>query len=155
MGHRFDLDNLAKPVLGRIAPNARSLWAEMTIDSVLGVFVAEREPTAPAHLDVRAYVPRPPKRSSRPSAVLPELDGQSVLGEPDQPVGLWLSFDSDLVRVGALGLEGSVKTVIDNLWPLLGGKPHDPADHRIRDLRIVRGADPAESGVTVGLWLLS
>jgi len=154
-GHRFDIDNLAKPVLARIAPHARSVWVEVAVESLPGVLVGEQEPAAPAHPDVEAYLPRLPKGSSRPSAVLPELEGRTVLGNPDQRVGLWLSFDSDLVRVGNLGLDGPVKSVIDNLWPLLGGAPHDPADHRIRELRIIRGANPADKGVAAALWLFS
>lgn len=46
----------------------------------------------------------------------------------------------------------AIHAAIDALWPLLGGGPHRPHDHRIRDLRVIRTTGPSNS---VALWPLS
>jgi hypothetical protein len=58
------------------------------------------------------------------------------------------------VKIADFGFEGPIKPLIDGMFVPLGGKSHRPADYRIRDLRIRRGAEPHGAGVTVSFWPL-
>lgn len=83
-------------------------------------------------------------------ASLTEMAGMQVVGS-DQPLGCHLAFGDRHTPIGDFGFEGPIKPLIDALWPLLGGVSGRPADHRIRDLRVVSGAGMV--GVEVTLWL--
>ncbi|MEW6280378.1 MAG: hypothetical protein AB1758_17240 [Candidatus Eremiobacterota bacterium] len=49
------------------------------------------------------------------------------------------AHDSDL-RLTDFGFTGFIKPTIDQLWPVLGGAPGKPEDHRIRRLVVSRSS---------------
>jgi hypothetical protein len=97
----------------------------------------------------RVVIAGPPQQSVRRNDVLPELADVSQVGV-DGAVGCYLRFGDAGVPIGDFGFDGPIKPLIDALWPMLGGEPHRPADHRIRDLRVERGG--GFEGVEVILW---
>jgi hypothetical protein len=150
----FDLDNLAKPVLDAIGAQAESVWVLVEVGNEPGLWVRDVAPPEPAPSTVTFYLARPPTASLRGVAALPELEQATPMGLPDQAVGASLRFDSAEAQIANFDFSGPVKKVIDSLWPVLGGTAKSPADHRIRDLRITRGAAPGKIGVTISAWLL-
>lgn len=87
-GNRFDIDNLAKPVLGLIALHAASVWVEVAVDTRPGVHISDEVPAPPETTDVSVYFAHPPSGSVRPTTAAVELDGRSVLGQTDRALGL-------------------------------------------------------------------
>jgi len=150
----FDLDNLAKPVLDVVSPDPESVWVTVTVGDAEGVRINDE---APPPLDTSIFdigIGDPPRRSVRAAPVLGELRTASVLEPVTQPLGLELFFDSASVRIGRFDFEGPIKPLIDALAPILGRGRQGPADHRVRELRIRRGAQPERHGVRVRAWLL-
>jgi hypothetical protein len=139
-GRPFDLDNLCSPVLGIVAPGpVESVWATVEVGEPEGVWVSEEAPPSPpADAEVRLVIARPPVGSKRRDEPLPELRDAAPLGV-GEPLGLHLAFHDPAARVGDFGFTGPVKPLIDALAPLFGGTLHAPHDHRVRDLRVVRG----------------
>jgi hypothetical protein len=152
-GHRFDLDNLVDPVLAVVgAPVAerRSVWATVETAEQPGVAISERPPPpAPPHA-TKVHLAAPPRRSVRAVDRLAELVHVTQLGS-DEPCGCTLTLGAD---TGGLifGFDGPIKPTVDALWPLLGGTSHAPADHRVRELRVM--VDPSATGISATLWLL-
>jgi hypothetical protein len=152
-GHRFDLDNLVDPVLAVVgAPVAerRSVWATVETAEQPGVAISERPPPpAPPHA-TKVHLAAPPRRSVRAVDRLAELVHVTQLGS-DEPCGCSLTLGAD---TGGLifGFDGPIKPTVDALWPLLGGTSHAPADHRVRELRVM--VDPSATGISATLWLL-
>lgn len=70
------------------------------------------------------------------------------------PIGLELTFDDDHVKIGRFNFEGPVKPLIDAFAPLFGQGRNGPADHRVRELRITKGARPPGTGVLVRAWMM-
>lgn len=152
-GHRFDLDNLAKPVLDLVTAEAETVWVAMTKSQTPGVFIQEEEPGRLTLIDRAYYLEAPPKKSVKLVVSLPELAGAILLGFAE-PVSIQLIFDDPQTRIWDFSMEGPIKCVIDALWPVLGGAPNQGHDHRMRELRIFRGADPGKNGVRVALKIL-
>jgi hypothetical protein len=151
-GNRFDLDNLAKPVLAVVAPDAQSIWVKVRQGSEPGVHISEAAPPPPVAVERRVSIPQPPTRSKKRVETIPELVGANQIGQ-DEPLGIYLAFSGDDVAVSDCGFEGPIKPLIDSMWPILGGKAGSPADHRIRELRVVR-AGSGRLGVDVSVWFL-
>lgn len=153
-GHPFDLDNLVDPVLDVLAPEVslrKSLWATVELADTPGVEIAHLAPPPAPKDSLLISLMRPPLRSVRTLEPLAELKNIEFLGSKDAPCGCFLTLGYD-VRGLVFGFEGPIKPTIDALWPILGGSHHQPADHRIRDLRVLR--DNSLSGINVALWLL-
>jgi len=74
--------------------------------------------------------------------------------EGDGPLGVSLVFKSDVARVGDFGFEGPIKAVLDGLGPLFGTYSNGPRDYRVRELRIERGGQPGQHGVSITIWRL-
>lgn len=150
-GHPFDLDNLVDPVLAVIAaPPARrrSLWATVEVGDPPGVSIPSGPPPPTPGDALRVHLRDPPRRSVRTADRLAELLEAVVLGT-DEPCGCALILGGDTKGL-VFGFDGPVKPTIDALWPLLGGAAHNPADHRITDLRVQ--LDSGAKGVAVALW---
>jgi hypothetical protein len=62
---------------------------------------------------------------------------------------LSLSFAGTKVNLGDTGT-GPIKPLIDGLWPVLGGRPGDPHDWRVRRLIVIKGV---QSTGVVGVTL--
>lgn len=149
-GHWFDLDNLAEPVLPFITPptGLERLWAIMEVGAQPGVDVSQAAPPPPP-VEARSWhVQEPPRRSTRTST--PHVEGQ-YLGPVGSGVGCELLLGPEVGGI-KLGLESTIKATIDGLWPVLGGNPGAPDDHRVRELRVRQGDI---QGVRVTLWLLA
>jgi hypothetical protein len=154
MGQPFDVDNLAKPVLECLGGRPTSVWVTVKEGTGVGVHVTSIPPP-PAPLGaLEFYVKTPRSRSARPVVQMGELADLPVLGTADQSIGLELAFDAD-EAIADFGFNGPVKPLIDGMENILGPGPHGPADHRIKDLRIRKGRDPAHAGVTIRVWLIS
>jgi len=152
-GHRFDLDNLVDPVLAVVAapaPQRRSLWATVELGTQPGVEISELEPPAVPAEATTVHLANAPQRSVRTLERLVELVEHAPIAT-DEPCGCALTLGRD-TRGLVFGFEGPIKPTIDALWPLLGGTPHAPEDHRIHDLRVT--ADATVTGVSVALWPL-
>jgi hypothetical protein len=151
-GNPFDIDNLAKLVLDNVAPQASSVWIDVSEGKPPGVRISYQTPPIPPAGALTVPIAAPLSRSVKPHVEVPELRGLPVYGEPNSAVGLSLAFDSDAAAIGGFGFTGPIKPLIDSLEPLLGRYRSGPRDHRIRELRITRSARPMEFGVTVSLW---
>ena len=149
-GHVFDLDNLTKPVLDVVGGAVESVWATVAEGQVPGVSIGEGTPPPPPRVDFRVSIADPPRRSVRTDQPLPELADVVPVGV-NEHLGMRLALHG-AQKIGDFGFEGPVKPLIDALAPVLGGRPGRPADHRIKDLRVVQGA--ADDGADVVLWVL-
>lgn len=156
----YDLDNLVYPVITVSGCRAcESVWARVEQGTPEGVLIREAEPPAPPQGDmsVSVYVSRPSQSAVANRPVVPELMGVGTFGN-DEPVGIALQFDATGVAVGELSFDGPVKSLVDDLTPLLGQRMISgrllAKDYRVRELRITRGHAPGRSGVTVSLWYL-
>jgi len=153
MGHRFDIDNLAKPVLECVAGQATTVWVTTRIGNEPGVRVMDEAPP-PSPQDVTTIVIESPRsRSVRPLVPMEAFIGLTPLGEPDQPIAIELAFAADSTAISDFGFTGPIKPLIDGMGTVLGPAPQGPADYRIRDLRVTKGNDPLKTGVTVKIWL--
>lgn len=153
-GHSFDLDNLVSPVLDVIGcevQSRKSVWATVELGQPSGVEVTSASPPLPPADSLKFSFANPPLRSVRVAEPLIELLGVQLLGEGDAPCACEIRVGGNTPGL-AFGFEGPIKPTIDALWPLLGGTHTRPADHRIRDLRVMQA--PEISGVQVALWLL-
>lgn len=153
-GHPFDLDNLVSPVLDAIGievSQRKSIWATVELGEPSGVQITSESPPPSPSDCMRLLLENPPLRSIRIVEPLVELTGASFLGELSAPCGCEIRVGGNTSGL-AFGFEGPIKPTIDALWPLLGGTFRSPADHRIRDLRVVLA--PEARGIQVALWLL-
>jgi|GEM_PF-5769808 len=68
-------------------------------------------------------------------------------------IGIALEFDQDDVPIRR-GWFGPTEAVLDHLVPWLGTYMNRGliADHRLRDVRFTRGANPRGSRVTITIW---
>lgn len=151
-GNWFDLDNLVVPVVSIVgAPTLKSLWATIEMGDLPGVHVEHELPPRPPDTSLHYALRTPPVSSVHSATRLAEFAEAVVFGT-DEPVGC------EIVLGPAVGpfvwgeFRGPVKSIIDSLWPLLGGTAGNQADHRIRDLRVHTDAD--RTGARVALWLL-
>lgn len=157
---RYDLDNLVYPVVAVSSCIAcESIWARVERGSSEGVLVRNAAPPPPPHEAVKTsvFISRPAIGSIRSRPPVPELQHARVLGG-EEPVGVALEFDDAGVAVGEMSFDGPVKSLIDDLAPLLGQRLVSgrmlASDDRIRELRITRGHEPGRGGVTVTVWRL-
>lgn len=152
-GNPFDIDNTAKLVLETVSPAPASVWVTLMPGAPAGVAIDDVLPPRPEISALDVYVVAPPPRSFR-GTQLPELTSAIVLEPATAPIGLELTFDSSEARIGQFAFDGPIKPLIDALGPLFGRYAYGPADHRVRELRITKGAHPDRSGVRVRAWLL-
>jgi hypothetical protein len=157
---RFDLDNLAYPVLAVLGcPTCESLWASVSEGAVEGVLVRAEVPPRPLETAIvcRVHIDQPSVGSIRGRPPVPELSNVGAVGT-NEPLGLSPQFDDPAVAVGELSYEGPVKSLIDDLTPLFGEQLIAgrmlAMDHRVRELRLTRGHEPTRAGVTLSLWYL-
>lgn len=74
--------------------------------------------------------------------------------EPDE-LAVHVAFHRATLNLGEI-VTGAVKTTIDALWPLLGGSPGAPHDHRICQLTVMRSpVEPPSDGVDVVIGALN
>lgn len=159
-----DLDNLLDPILSVLVNKLG--WCGGRRPTLQWVAASKRfTREAGAHIEVGGDEPPWPPASAGPvvldgdyagplprSATAPEFADwvrghmAAVLADDDR-AAVRLSFASDTVNLGEIAT-GTVKPLIDGLWPLLGGSPAAPEDWRVRALHIEKGVE-AQQGVAV------
>ncbi|GHO56073.1 hypothetical protein [Ktedonobacter robiniae] len=150
----FDLDNIAGPVLNVVGMESSTVWVSMELGETPGVAISNHPPPIPSNLcQEPLYIRNPPIKSISSAALLPELEGQNIIGD-EEPLGLILIFDSDETRIGDFSFEGPIKPLIDSFGPLLGTYHQSAKDYRIHEIRILKGHRIGERGVRVGFWFL-
>ena len=168
-GVPLDLDNLCEPVfsslvnrLGWFAGRRPNLaWWHATKQAAersgCEVRISNEGPLQPAPRSkgfAGTYV-GPLPRSARAEEVAEwarrVLGGQDALDD-GADLACFLGFGSPRVNIGDIST-GPVKSVIDCLYPVLGGRVGAPADWRIQELFVCKGlAAAGENGVLIRVW---
>ena len=152
-GHVFDLDNLVHPVLMVFSDPVNGVQARLVVGSRPGLLIEDDAfGTQNNELLRSLYVPAYSQTSARDRIGIPEIADDPVFDE-HEGLGISLRFDSNDVPIRQ-GWFGPTEAVIDDLTPWFGVYTQREmiADHRIRDLRIVRGVNPDADGVEIGVW---
>ena len=152
-GQPFDLDNLVHPVLMVLDEPVDCVSARLYVGDPPGLLIEDRPPASPPPDRLRnIYLVSHSTRSDRDRDGIVEIAGDSAYLD-HEGLGLSLAFDSPDIPIRR-GWFGPTEAVIDDLAPWLGRyTSHElVADHRIRDLRIVRGVEPRSDGVRITLW---
>jgi hypothetical protein len=153
-GHYFDLENLAKPVLDFVAPDAEAVWVSMQLGTSEGMEIEQCAPPPPSQYDLSFRIAAPPAQSSASRPAHPELLSVPCPLGSDEALGLELAFDSPTTPVSNFDFTGPIKALIDDLEPVLGSYHQKGRDYRIHELRIIRGQRPSSRGMAVTFWYL-
>lgn len=151
-GQPFDIDNLAEIVLDVVAEDPLSVWVTVDVDAFPGVRIANASPPSVQAPVIDMHIAAPPRRSVK-AASLPELQDAALLQPETATLGVELCFDSAATKIGQFDFGGPVKPFIDGLGPLFGSYANGPADHRVRELRITKGARPDGFGARLRVWM--
>ncbi len=152
-GHPFDLDNLVHPVLMVLDEPVVRMRARLYVGDRPGLLLGDRPmPDVSPEVLRSVYVDSHSETSDRNRAGIPEI-GEDPLFDSHEGLGLALEFDRSDIPIRR-GWFGPTEAVVDDLVPWFGTytKRELIADHRIRDLRIVRGMNPHKHGVRISLW---
>lgn len=146
-GHSFDLDNLAKPVFDAFSgstPQFVEVTRRVGHPPGVGIEESSTEPEVP---QFQCWVSMLWRGSKRDTIAYPGF--ADILVVPAVPVHVHLCFHEpvSLTNFG-LDAEAVIKPTIDHLWPVLGGTPGRPNDHRIIRLAITQG-HARSSGVSL------
>lgn len=149
-GHFFDLDNLVKPVFDCLAmPEARWVEATMELSPSPGLEICLTT-CPPENLPaLSVWFEQSVRGSRRPTGTHPALAGARSFEGAGAVQAVLVAHES-VDSITDFGFEGFVKPTLDQLWPLLGGEPSKPHDHRIRRLVVMR-SDGRPSGVSLGV----
>lgn len=144
-----DLDNLIDPVLSVVCgqlgwfrarrPTLRRIAARKAPASETGLVlsnVADPHPPGDVHFRGR-YTGNWPS-SGRDLVISDWVQEHGATPIPPGDVWLCLRFESATVNLGDIAT-GVTKKIVDGLWPLLGGSPGRPDDHRIAWLLLEKG----------------
>ena len=113
------------------------MWVTVEQGTERGVWLSEAEPPPPPTTAYMVAIANPPTASVRRVDPPPELAEAEVLGTV--PLAVSIEYGDPEARLANYGFDGPVKPLIDSLWPVLGGGPGQPDDHRIRHLETLRG----------------
>ena len=152
-GHPFDLDNLVHPVLMVFDDPVDSVSARMYVGDAPGVLIDEVAPAPPPEECLKTiYVEDHSSESVQGRSGIPEIAHDPMFDE-HEGIGLLLAFDRPDIPIRK-GWFGPTEAVIDDLVPWLGRYTTRGliADHRMRDLRIVRGVNQDRRGVKISIW---
>lgn len=157
-----DLDNLVEPVLAVLVgkkkyfsgrrPNIQWWYAEKTTDRQTGVKL-ELSNSVPCikgwGIFSGAYTGLFPKSAT--SEELPQwLIAQGFQKRIHQTFGIHLVFPQK-VNIGDIAT-GVVKSTIDCLWPVIGGKPGAPEDWRIVEILVEKSPYCAENRIEIKIY---
>lgn len=160
----FDLDNLLDPALSAVIngrgwfggrrSNLRWIAAQKHVDLTSGVRLAVLgEPPSLWQADdvtvlldgvYEAPVPGLAAIADYEQWVSRNMSSPAPFGG----VGVAIGFADEHINLGDIGT-GPVKTLIDGLWPILGGKRSAPHDGRIAALVVAKGIGDFNGTVTV------
>jgi len=155
-GQPFDLDNFVHPLLMVFDEPINYVRARLHVGERPGVLI-EDAITDPPRDDFLCslYLPSHSGTSSADRPGIPEISDDPVF-DRHEGIGLSLNFDRSDVPIRK-GWFGPTEAVIDDLAPWLGRYTSRQliADHRMRDLRVSRGASPGDTGVRIAIWYVS
>jgi hypothetical protein len=127
-GNWFDLDNLVVPVVSIVgAPTLKSVWAMMEVGDVPGVHVDHEVSPRRPDTSLCYALNTPPLSSVRSATRLAEFADAAVFGT-DEPVGCEIVLGPAVGPLVWGEFRGPVKSIIDSLWPILGGTAAKQAD---------------------------
>jgi hypothetical protein len=145
----FDLDNLLDPVLSAVVntqrwfggrrPNLNWIAARKQISDHprLDLAVLDSPPSLWEDANVEVYLDGPYLQSLPSSATIEDfarwVEQHQMSQVPAGPVGVSITFRDGGLNLGNIGA-GPIKTLIDGLWPLLGGHRGQPNDGRVTAL---------------------
>jgi len=166
-GHPFDLDNLCVPVfsvlvgsLGWFASNKQNIkwWrAYKKIDSNSGLTIwagdqdgINDSKRAPDFYD--EYIGPFPSHA-RDMAFIEWVRSKKTSDIPNfSTFHLELQFGGNRINIAEI-VTGTVKHIIDCLYPILGGSEGAPEDWRVDCLEVTKGVDHIdENGVRIMIW---
>lgn len=147
-GNLFDLDNLAKPLFDVLGgPEVQYVDLKVSLGGPPGVFI-EVGQNLPISVPTNCWMSRLIIGSVKHLHADPAL--RNVRPFPgDTPLRVQLAVHEP-VSIADFGFTGFIKPTLDRLWPVVGGAPGRPHDHRIRHL-IVRRSSDRPSGVSIGI----
>jgi len=148
-GHHFDLDNLAKPVfdsMGRPQVYFVDVATKIGPEPGVRVRVDQEFPAAPTV--VGFWMRRLLVGSQRNEEIHSSLRGIAPL-DPNGPLRVHLLVHEPVLLTD-FGFSGFIKPTLDRFWPVIGGQPHSPKDHRFRHL-VAQYSDARGTGVSVAI----
>lgn len=152
-GQPFDLDNLVHPVLMVFEEPVDTVSARLVIGTRPGLVIQDARPAPPPTNSLRnIYVDSPSEVSGRDRPGIPQIKDDPVF---DEHLGLGLALDFDRGDIPIRrGWFGPTEAIVDDLTPWFGTYTRRDliADHRLRDFRVTRGANPTRSGVSIAVW---
>ena len=152
-GQPFDLDNLVHPVLMVFEDPIDYVRARLVVGTSPGVLIEDARSDVGGEAVLRSiYVASHSDQSARERRGIPEIADDSVF-DVHEGLGISLEFDRADIPIRR-GWYGPTEAVIDDLTPWFGTytSRHLIADYRLRDLRLVRGVNPAANGVRIKIW---
>lgn len=152
-GQLFDLDNLVHSVLAALEEPIDCVSARLYVGDRPGVLIEDAPPEPPPDHTLRTlYIDSHSEVSDRMRPGIVEIANDPVFDD-HEGIGLMLEFDRDDIPIRR-GWFGPTESVVDDLAPWLGRYQSRQlvADHRIRELRFVRGLDPGRRGVRISIW---
>ena len=167
---RTDIDNLCEPVFSVVVnklgwfvgrrPNLECFWAEKRYGEPTGLelsVLAKR----PAHDDLRLDDvvfegiydgPLPNRASDKEIPDWLRSVGCTELANAADALGVHLRFSSR-INIGDVAT-GHVKSVMDCLYPILGGTAGAPEDYRVHSLVIEKDAPDVAGAVRIAVYRL-
>lgn len=151
-GHPFDLDNLVHAPLFNLEEPVDSVSARLYVGDRPGLLFEAGPLAHHRRCCARSTSSHIPGGSHRTRSGIPEIADDPVLDE-HEGIGLSIEFDRPDIPIRK-GWFGPTEAVVDDLTPWLGRYTSRGlvADHRIRDLRFVRGVDPTRRGARISVW---
>ena len=166
---RFDLDNLCAPVFSGLT---RAGWFKGRRPNIQW-WQASKRLASPAGVEIRpSSVPSPPAIEGESfkavySGVLPKSGSDQVFAgwvrsnlagldfsDTELKLGVSLRFGSSKENIAEIAT-GSVKKIIDCLYPLIGGVASKPHDWKVEAHYVEKGCPDVEpQAVKVSVWAL-
>ncbi len=153
-GNPFDLDNLMHAPLIVLDEPVDSVSARLHVGDRPGLLIEDGPPEPPTKVLRSIYVEAHSQGSDRTRVGIPEIADDPPFDE-HEGIGLSIEFDRSDIPIRK-GWFGPTEAVVDDLVPWLGRYTSRGliADHRIRDLRFVRGVDPTRQGARITIWYI-
>ena len=154
-GQPFDLDNFVHPLLMVFDEPINYVRARLHVGERPGVLIEDAITDPPRDAFLRSlHLASHSCTSSADRRGIPEISDDPVF-DRHEGIGLSLNFDRSDIPIRK-GWFGPTEAVIDDLAPWLGRYTSRQliADHRMRDLRIARGASPSDAGVHIAIWYI-
>lgn len=144
---RWAIDDFMHPVMLEMRATPVSLWAKLTEGDRPGLRIADTAPAFPPRFE-RLLVIDSPAGYCEAEAVAAVVEKQNVIAGQSH-IGVHITLRR--LSRNDFDFGGNVRVIFDGLNALLGGNLARPADKRIRDLRVVRDSQAADT-TEIRLW---